>query len=99
MSWANEGMMEIGYVVSEGTPLMQATGLPLDFIAICHLKNGLFFKPVSYSIPLGMKFTYRGKENASADEDALYWRIEEMVNEDLYDALDDEALEVSLTTY
>lgn len=99
MSRANEGIIQIGFVVSEGAPLVKATGRPLDFVAICHIQKELKFKPVAYSIPLGLKFIYVGDPASEDEREPLHWKIEEMVNEDLYDALDDEALEVSLTTF
>ncbi|MHB0995169.1 MAG: hypothetical protein ACYC2I_02230 [Elusimicrobiales bacterium] len=73
-----------------------ATLRPMDFIALCKAAENLPCRPLRYSIPLGLKFRYLGKPGSGADKEYFYWEIEEMVNEDLYDALDDEALELSI---
>ena len=96
MSWAKGSITQVGFVASEGKPLIGATGRPLDYIALCQAKDGVTCSPLRYSIPLGLKFRYLGKEGGDSDKDFFYWQIEEMVNDDLYDALDDEALQVSI---
>lgn len=99
MSSAKGDITQVGFVVSEGNPFIKPTGRPLDFIALCQAKEKIACKPMSYSIPVGLKFHYLGKEGSTDDKDFFYWQIEEMVNEDLYNSLDEEALEVSLTIY
>lgn len=99
MSAAKGDMTQVGFVVSEGKPFIKPTGHPLDFLALCQAKEKVTCKPMSYSIPLGLKFHYLGKEGSTDDNDFFYWQIEEMVNEDLNNSLDEEALEVSLTIY
>jgi len=95
MNQAKGGIIQIGFVLSDSKPFADATGRPLDFIALCQAQNGVTCRPIRYSIPLGLKFRYLGKEGTNNDKDFFYWQIEEMVNEDLYDALDDEALQTS----
>lgn len=95
MSWGKDGVTNLGFVASRGEHLVPE-GRPLDFIALVHVKDGISFKPITYSIPLGLKFIYIGSQEAEGDENVFHWRIEEMQNEDLYEALDDEALESSL---
>lgn len=100
MVWTSEaGLSEIGFVASEGKPLADATGLPLDFVAVCHLKGNVDFKPVSYSTALGLKFRYVGDPSGDGDKAILHWRIEEIEKSELYDALDDEALEAALSGF
>lgn len=86
----------IGFVASQGSPLSATTKRPLDFIALCLSKNDLPCRPLRYSIPLGLKFVYLGIPNSTTDKEYFYWEIAEMVNDDLYDALDDEARELAL---
>lgn len=95
MSWGKDGVLNLGFVVSQGEHLAPG-GRPLDFVALVHAKDGIHFKPITYSIPLGFKFTYIGNQEAEGDENVFHWRIEEMQNEDLYDALDEEAAEAAL---
>lgn len=77
--------LRLGFVASEESPFYYTTNRPLDFISLFHKTPLSFgFKPIAYSIPLGLKFKFLGNDS---------WQIEEMVNEDLNDALDDEALD------
>jgi len=91
-----ENKAHVGFVASEGKPLAAATKRPMDFIALCKAVNNIPCRPMRYSIPLGLKFRYLGKPDTGTDEGYFYWEIEEMVNEDLYDALDDEARELAV---
>jgi hypothetical protein len=96
MSRSKEGQTQVGFVANEGKPLSDFTGRPLDFIALCQAKDEVTCRSVRYSIPLGLKFKYLGIPGTNKDKDFFYWQIEEMVNDDLYDALDDEALEAAI---
>lgn len=76
---------EFGYVLSENAPFHYTTALPLDFMALVRRKysEDLFsYKPVGYSIPLGIAFEKR-QENG--------WTLREIHPGELHDALNDEA--------
>lgn len=91
------GLTQITIAVTEGTPLYPATGLAQDVVCLLHQNpsTGKFtVKRTAYSIPLGIKFTLVGDTDEITPE--TYWQIEEMRNEDLYDALDDEAFDAAI---
>ncbi len=90
------GLTQVGFVASENKPLSDSAGYPLDFIALCQTVTDTTCRTMRHSIPLGLKFRHLGEKGTNEDKDFFYWQIEEMVKEDLYDALDDEALEGSI---
>ena len=90
------GLTQLTIAVTEGTPLYPATGLAQDVVCLLNLSNtGTFtVKKMAYSIPLGIKFKLVGDTDKITPE--TYWQIEEMKNDDLYDALDDEAFDAAI---
>jgi len=85
---------QLGIAISESTPLYPKTGIPHDVISPCTLTKSFSFscKDIVYSIPLGIKFNFLSGPNPNTNA-SVYWRPQEMENPDLYDALDDEALD------
>lgn len=80
--WDSVKGWHYGYVVSEIAPLYPNSGLPLDFVELHKEINGpVQFKPIAYSIPLGLIF----KRTSNWD-----LTVSELTEQDLQDAMADE---------
>lgn len=92
------GLTQLTIAATEGSPLYHSTGLAQDVLSLLHLdiSRKLIGKKTAYSIPLGIKLKLIGDADKLTPETEAYWQIEEMRNEDLYDALDDEALDAAI---
>jgi len=76
-----------GFVLSEASPFYHTTGLPLDFVELYRYDRNAEtyeFKPVAYSIPLGVAFEKKPEGG---------WNIRDIKDDELSAALDDEALD------
>jgi hypothetical protein len=80
-----------GYVVSEYAPFYPNSGLPLDFINLYKTGTTYEYKPMAYSIPLGLSFKYLG-----AQGQPWTWTVNNLTQEDLQAALADELRGVKL---
>lgn len=84
--WDNSKGWNYGYVVSEYAPLYPNSKLPLDFVELYRYLNSSYeFKPIAYSIPLGLSFTYLGNQGKE-----WTWTVKELNEADLADAIADE---------
>lgn len=80
-----------GFVLSESSPFYHTTGLPLDFMELYRYdwSTEMYkYKPVAYSIPLGIALE-------KSEQGSHTWDMREMRDDELSDALDDEALDTS----
>ena len=88
-----------GYVVSEYAPYYPNSGLPLDFINLYKGSSPYDYKPMAYSIPLGLSFKYIGAQvqdfNLLVGQKQT-WTVNNLTQEDLQDALADELKGVKL---
>lgn len=76
-----------GFILSEGSPLYHATGLPVDYVELLRAQpwNGtVSYKPVGYSIPLTIALEKRPEGG---------WKLREMDPTELTEALDQEDAE------
>jgi hypothetical protein len=80
--WGSDGFFHRGYVVSENSPLYYTTNLPQDYVELykynCATNPCSYeYKPVSYSVPLRIKFVLKQDKSA--------WLVKEMTPEEVAD--------------